>query len=102
MDAIALLKDDHAKVKKMLSALEETTERAVKTRQEGLGELKRELQVMKENLEHHIEEEEGEMFIGEVQEIGIIEPLVVPEPVPPERETEQPIPRRIEEPEPAG
>ncbi|MGH2673203.1 MAG: hemerythrin domain-containing protein [Actinomycetota bacterium] len=118
MDAIALLKDDHAKVKKMLSALEETTERAVKTRQEGLGELKRELQiheeieeqifypalkqhaeakeivleayeehdvvdtimgeieqtsvedetwgakfkVMKENLEHHIEEEEGEMF----------------------------------------
>ena len=118
MDAIALLKDDHAKVKKMLSALEETTERAVKTRQEGLAELKRELQiheaieeeifypalkqhaeakeivleayeehdvvdtimgeiertpvederwaakfkVMKENLEHHIEEEEGEMF----------------------------------------
>jgi hemerythrin-like domain-containing protein len=118
VDAIALLKDDHAKVKKMLSALEETTERAVKTRQEGLAELKRELQiheaieeeifypalkqhaeakeivleayeehdvvdsimgeiertpvdderwgakfkVMKENLEHHIEEEEGEMF----------------------------------------
>ncbi len=118
MDAITLLKDDHAKVKKMLTALEETTERAVKTRQEGLAELKRELQVheaieeeifypalkqhaeakeivleayeehevvdtimgeiertpvederwaakfkvMKENLEHHIEEEEGEMF----------------------------------------
>lgn len=35
MDAIALLKGDHAKVKKMLTALEETTERAVKTRQEG-------------------------------------------------------------------
>jgi hemerythrin-like domain-containing protein len=118
VDAITLLKDDHAKVKKMLTALEETTERAVKTRQEGLAELKRELQVheaieeeifypalkqhaeakeivleayeehdvvdtimgeiertpvederwaakfkvMKENLEHHIEEEEGEMF----------------------------------------
>jgi hemerythrin-like domain-containing protein len=118
VDAIALLKDDHAKVKKMLSALEETTERAVKTRQDELAELKRELQVheeieeqifypalkqhaeakeivleayeehdvvdtimgeiertpvedetwgakfkvMRENLEHHIEEEEGEMF----------------------------------------
>jgi hemerythrin-like domain-containing protein len=118
VDAIALLKDDHAKVKKMLTALEDTTERAVKTRQEGLAELRRELQVheaieeeifypalkrhaeakeivleayeehdvvdtimgelertavederwaakftvMKENLEHHIEEEEGEMF----------------------------------------
>jgi hypothetical protein len=41
------------------------------------------------------------MFIGEIQEVGIIEPLVVPEPVPPERETE-PIPRRIEEPVPAA
>jgi len=118
VDAIALLKEDHVKVKKMLAALEGTTERAVKTRQEGLAELKRELRiheaieeeifypalkqhaeakeivleayeehdvvdtimgeiertpvenerwaakfkVMKENLEHHIEEEEGEMF----------------------------------------
>ena len=118
MDAIAMLKEDHGKVKKILTALEETTERVVKTRQEGLAELKRELQiheaieeeifypalkqhaeakeivleayeehdvvdtimgeiertpvederwaakfkVMKENLEHHIEEEEGEMF----------------------------------------
>ena len=43
------------------------------------------------------------MFIGEIQEVGIIEPLVVPEPVPAERETElPPIPRRVEEPVPAG
>lgn len=42
------------------------------------------------------------MFIGEIQEVGIIEPLVVPEPVPIERETEQPTPRRIEEPVPSG
>ena len=118
MDAITLLKDDHDKAKKMLSQLEETTERAVKTREEVFGKLKADLvvheaieeeifypalkqhaeakeivleayeehnvvdmvmseieqtpfedetwkakfTVMKENLEHHIEEEEGEMF----------------------------------------
>jgi hemerythrin-like domain-containing protein len=118
MDAITLLKDDHDKAKKMLSQLEDTTERAVKTREDVFGRLKTELvvheaieeeifypalkqhaeakeivleayeehnvvdmvmseieqtpfddetwsakfSVMKENLEHHIEEEEGEMF----------------------------------------
>jgi hypothetical protein len=118
MDALKLLKQDHDGVKKMLSDLESTTERAEKTRTEGLATLKSELQVhesieeeifypalkehpktkdlalegyeehhvvdmvmgelegvdvsdetwmakftvMKENLEHHIEEEEGEMF----------------------------------------
>ena len=118
MDAIKLLKDDHDKAKKMLQQLEETTERAVKTREEVFTKLKAELEVheaieeeifypalkqhaeakeivleayeehdvvnivmseieqtpfedetwsakfsvMKENLEHHIEEEEGEMF----------------------------------------
>jgi hypothetical protein len=118
MDALKLLKDDHDRVKKMLNDLDETTERADKTRTEGLAKLKRDLSihevieeeifypamkehaeakdivleayeehdvvniimteieqtptddetwkakftVMKENLEHHIEEEEGEMF----------------------------------------
>jgi hemerythrin-like domain-containing protein len=118
VDAIKLLKDDHDKAKKMLQQLEETTERAVKTREEVFTKLKSELvvheaieeeifypalkehaeakeivleayeehnvvdmvmseieqtpfedetwsakfSVMKENLEHHIEEEEGEMF----------------------------------------
>ncbi|HEX6985619.1 MAG TPA: hemerythrin domain-containing protein [Planctomycetaceae bacterium] len=118
MDAITLLKDDHDKAKKMLKELEETTERAVKTREQLFTKLKTELTVheaieeeifypalkqhaeakdivleayeehnvvdmvmgeleqtpfedetwiakftvMKENLEHHIEEEEGEMF----------------------------------------
>jgi len=113
-----LLKDDHDEAKKMLERLDETTERAVKTRQELFTKLKSELvvheaieeeifypalkehaeakdivleayeehnvvdmvmseieqtpledetwkakfTVMKENLEHHIEEEEGEMF----------------------------------------
>jgi hemerythrin superfamily protein len=118
MDAIALLKKDHDKVKSLLSELESTTERGVKTRTELFATIKGELTlheiveeeifypelkahpkakdivlegyeehhvvdllmgelealdvtdeawgakaiVMKENVEHHIEEEEGEMF----------------------------------------
>lgn len=118
MDALQLLKKDHAAVKKLLDRGDETTERASKTRTELLATIKRELTahelveeeifypalkehpkakdivlegyeehhvvdtilseldqtpveddtwgakftVMKENLEHHIEEEEGEMF----------------------------------------
>jgi hypothetical protein len=118
MDALKLLKSDHDKVKKMMEELDSTTERALKTREEGFGKLRQELQVheaieeeifypalkehpkakelvleayeehnvvdmvmgeidgvayddetwgakftvLKENLEHHIEEEENEMF----------------------------------------
>jgi len=118
MDALTLLKEDHDKVKKILSDLDSTTERGVKTRQELFAKVKNELQVheaieeeifypalkehpkakepvlegyeehnvvdmvmheiegapfddetwgakltvMKENVEHHIEEEENEMF----------------------------------------
>jgi hypothetical protein len=118
VDALALLKSDHEKVKGLLSQLEKTTERGVKTRQELFATIKGELAVhetieeeifypelknhpkakdivlegfeehhvvdllmgelesldvedeswgakavvMKENIEHHIEEEEGEMF----------------------------------------
>jgi hypothetical protein len=118
MDAITLLKTDHDKVKKLLTDLESTTERGVKTREELFATIKGELTVheaieeeifypalkshpkakdivlegyeehhvvdvlmgelealdvsdetwgpkalvMKENIEHHIEEEEGEMF----------------------------------------
>ena len=118
MDALKLLKDDHATVKSLLQQLESTTERGVKTRDELFTRIKAELtvhetieeeifypalrdhpkakeivlegyeehnvvdrllsdleqlpyddetwgpkaKVMKENLEHHIEEEEGEMF----------------------------------------
>jgi iron-sulfur cluster repair protein YtfE (RIC family) len=118
MDALQMLKQDHEKVKKLLEDLDSTTERAIKTRQEGFETLKQELTVhelieeeifypalkqhaeakeivleayeehdvvdailgelgqtpvdnetwhakftvAKENLEHHIEEEEGEMF----------------------------------------
>jgi hemerythrin superfamily protein len=118
MDALSLLKQDHEKVKKLLSELDDTTERGVKTRTTLFARLKRELtiheileeeilypafekqaklkdivlegyqehhvvdlvlgeisklspedekwgaklSVAKENVEHHIEEEEGEMF----------------------------------------
>jgi hypothetical protein len=118
MDALTLLKQDHEKVKKLLSELDETTERGVKIRTTLFAKLKRELtiheiieeeilypafekqaklkdivlegyqehhvvdlilgevsklspedekwgpkmSVAKENVEHHIEEEEGEMF----------------------------------------
>ena len=51
--------------------------------------------VMKENIEHHIEEEEGDMFIGEIEEIGVIEPVSVPEPLPveePAAPVEEPVP----------
>src|SRR5215212_169290 len=118
MDAIAMLKADHDKVKELLKELESTTERGVKTRQELFATIKGELTVheiieeeifypalkshpkakdiilegyeehhvvdllmgelegldvddetwgakaavMKENVEHHMEEEEGDMF----------------------------------------
>jgi hemerythrin-like domain-containing protein len=118
LNAIAMLKADHDKVKNLLAELETTTERGVKTRAELFATIKGELTVheiieeeifypelkahprakdvvlegfeehhvvdllmgelealdvadeswgakalvMKENVEHHIEEEEGEMF----------------------------------------
>ena len=118
MDALTLLKNDHDKVKQLLTELESTTDRAEKKRTELFSTIKGELTVheiieeeifypalkshpkakeivlegyeehhvvdvlmgelegldvtdetwgakalvMKENVEHHIEEEEGEMF----------------------------------------
>lgn len=118
MDAIALLKADHAAMRKLLDEVDETTERAEKTRTELFARIRDELtvheiieeeifypelkahpkareivlegieehgvvdtimgemsdlpvtdetwsakfSVMKENIEHHMEEEEGEMF----------------------------------------
>ena len=118
MDALQLLTEDHDHVKKMLEELDDTTERAIKTREQTFAKLESELEVheaieeeifypalkehsktrdialegyeehhvvdtviaemgdvpvsdetwtakfavMKENLEHHIEEEEQDMF----------------------------------------
>jgi hemerythrin-like domain-containing protein len=118
MNAITLLTDEHAAMKKLLTELESTTERGVKTREELFGRIKADLtlheiieeeifypalkehpkakeivlegyeehnvvdmivgemevlafddetwgakaKVMQENIEHHMEEEEGDMF----------------------------------------
>ena len=53
MDAIALLKEDHAKVKKLMAELEQTTERGVKTRTELWAKLLKELTIH-ENIEEEI------------------------------------------------
>ena len=45
MDALSLLKEDHGNVKKLLKQLSETTERAIKTREELFAKLKRELEI---------------------------------------------------------
>ena len=52
MDAIAMLKADHDKVKRLLTELESTTERGVKTREELFATIKGELTV------HEVIEEE--------------------------------------------
>ena len=45
MDALQMLKEDHDKVKKLLSELDSTTERGVKTRSDLFTKVKQELQV---------------------------------------------------------
>ena len=134
MNAFELLKADHEKVSGIMDKLEETTERAAKTREELFARLKEELdvhahieetifypvlkqeaetreitlegfeehrvvktllkeleatpfesekwtakfKVLKENVEHHVDEEEGEMFksaraaltTGQIEELG--------------------------------
>jgi hemerythrin HHE cation binding domain-containing protein len=133
-DAVTLLKEDHKKMKKIMSDIHSTTERGVKTREELIEKMRGELKiherieeeifypalrkhkkakeivlegyaehhavdvlldeldgvpfddetwgakfnVIKENIEHHIEEEEGDMFKkatqvfddGEVEDLG--------------------------------
>ena len=56
MDALALLKKDHDQVTKMLKDLDDTTDRAIKTRQDLFERLKFSLTVheqMEEVLAHH-------------------------------------------------
>ncbi len=53
MDAIALLKKDHDKAKKLMDELEQTTERGVKTREEKWTKLLKELTIH-ENIEEEI------------------------------------------------
>src|SRR6266511_1744821 len=60
MDALTLLEQDHQKVKKLMGELEETTERAVKTREELFNKLVRELTIH--------EQIEERIFYPEVKE----------------------------------
>ena len=53
MDALALLKEDHAKAKKLMEELAATTERGVKTREEKWTKLLKELTIH-ENIEEEI------------------------------------------------
>ena len=53
VDAITLLKEDHAKAKKLMAELEKTTERGVKTRTELWAKLLKELTIH-ENIEEEI------------------------------------------------
>ena len=53
MDAIALLKEDHDKAKKVMAELETTTERGVKTREEKWTKLLKELTIH-ENIEEEV------------------------------------------------
>ena len=65
MDAITMLKTDHDKVKQLLTELETTTERGVKTRQELFATIK------------------GELTIHEVIEEEIFYPALKSHPTPP-------------------
>ena len=53
MDAIALLKEDHVNAKKLMTELEKTTERGVKTREQKWTKLLKELTIH-ENIEEEI------------------------------------------------
>jgi hemerythrin-like domain-containing protein len=53
MDALALLKEDHDKAKKLMAELEDTTERGVKTREQKWTKLLKELTIH-ENIEEEI------------------------------------------------
>jgi hemerythrin-like domain-containing protein len=53
MDALALLKEDHVKAKKLMAELEETTERGVKTREQKWTKLLKDLTIH-ENIEEEI------------------------------------------------
>ncbi len=53
MDALTLLKEDHDKAKKLMTELEETTERGVKTREQKWTKLLKELTIH-ENIEEEI------------------------------------------------
>jgi hemerythrin-like domain-containing protein len=86
-DAISLLKKDHARVKEMLSALAETTDRAAKKRETLLAEVVTEIQVhagVEEEIFYPayrdaIRSKEDEKLYFEALEEHAVVDLVIPE-----------------------
>ncbi|MFN2443035.1 MAG: hemerythrin domain-containing protein [Thermoanaerobaculia bacterium] len=86
-DAIALLKEDHKRVKELLKKLDETTERGVATRQKLLGQIEMEVKVHT-TIEEEIfypafkkageKKDDEEMFYEATEEHHVVD-LVLPE-----------------------
>jgi hemerythrin superfamily protein len=86
-DAISLLKEDHKKVKDLLSQLEKTTERGAKTREKLIGQIDMELSAHAE-IEEQIfypafrdavkKKEDREMYFEAVEEHHVVK-VVLPE-----------------------
>ena len=64
MDAFKMLEEDHEKVKKLLGELDFANEIMAELEETPVDDEKwaAKFAVLKENVEHHIEEEEDEMF----------------------------------------
>jgi hemerythrin-like domain-containing protein len=86
-DAISFLKDDHKKVKELLTKLEETTERGAKTREKLLREIETEVKVHTQ-IEEEIfypayheaakKKEDTKLFFEATEEHHVVD-LVLPE-----------------------
>lgn len=88
MDAIQLLKDDHKKVKELLTQLSETTDRAEKTRTELLEKIRLELEAhttIEEEIFYPAFREAGrksevdKMYFEALEEHRAVEDLVMPD-----------------------
>jgi hemerythrin-like domain-containing protein len=85
-DAIALLKEDHKKVKALLKELESTTERAVKKRTTLLAQIETELQVhtkIEESIfypafREAVDKEDRKMYFEAIEEHHVVK-LILPE-----------------------
>jgi len=83
MDIYKLLRDDHSKVKSLFKELEDTTERAVKTREHLFATLKMELTVHSEAEEKFLyprlteAEETREITLEGIEEHNVVKKLLI-------------------------